>query len=98
MLVYSSFASLCTSTSLIKKEVEVITEDGAPTGRKDFIIWQPSPIDLEDPSLGRQSSITEGTRLMRFLMTRGIRVIMFCKVCHTIAIGVYPSEVLSFVV
>ncbi|KAF8078143.1 P-loop containing nucleoside triphosphate hydrolase protein, partial [Lyophyllum atratum] len=47
-------------------EIEVVTEDGAPSGRKDF--------------LGRHSSISDATRLMRHLMKRGIRVILFCKI------------------
>ncbi|KAI0807176.1 P-loop containing nucleoside triphosphate hydrolase protein [Fomes fomentarius] len=55
------------------EDIEEITEDGAPSGRKDFL-------DLMDPSLGRLHSMTEATRLMRFLMVRGVRVILFCKI------------------
>lgn len=64
------------------KDVEVITVDGAPSGRKDFLVWNPPYIDPDDPSLGRFSSMAEATKLMRFLMTRGVRVILFCKVCE----------------
>ncbi|KAH9951273.1 DEAD/H helicase [Amylocystis lapponica] len=64
-------------------DIEVITEDGAPSGRKDFLVWNPPLIDAIDPSLGRQSSMSEATRLMRFLMARGIRVILFCKIRKT---------------
>ncbi|KAH8117220.1 DEAD/H helicase [Phellopilus nigrolimitatus] len=59
--------------------IEVITDDGAPSGKKNFIIWNPPPNDPIDPSLGRHSSLTEATSLMRFLMKKGVRTILFCK-------------------
>ncbi|KAG6909832.1 hypothetical protein DXG01_015105 [Tephrocybe rancida] len=62
------------------ERVEAVTEDGAPSGVKDFLVWNPPYIDERVPSLGRHSSVTEATRLMRFLMKRGIRVILFCKI------------------
>jgi DEAD/DEAH box helicase domain-containing protein len=37
-------------------------------------------IDPGEPALGRRSSLFEATGLMRFLMKRGVRVILFCKV------------------
>ncbi|KAL7283261.1 hypothetical protein ACG7TL_002690 [Trametes sanguinea] len=57
-----------------------VTEDGAPSGRKDFLVWNPPLKDPMDPTLGRLSSMTEATKLMRFLMARGVRVILFCKI------------------
>ncbi|KAI0709033.1 P-loop containing nucleoside triphosphate hydrolase protein [Earliella scabrosa] len=62
------------------EDIEEITEDGAPSGRKDFLVWNPPLKDPMDPSLGRVHSMTEATRLMRFLMVRGVRVILFCKI------------------
>ncbi|KAK0240550.1 P-loop containing nucleoside triphosphate hydrolase protein [Armillaria nabsnona] len=59
--------------------VEVITEDGAPTGEKSFVVWQPSTIDPVAPGFGRDSSLSEAVRLMIHLMKHGIRVILFCK-------------------
>lgn len=53
--------------------IRLIAEDGAPSGPREFMIWSPSHRDNDLP-------ITEATRLMRFLMARGIRVILFCKV------------------
>ncbi|TDL27249.1 DEAD/H helicase [Rickenella mellea] len=61
-------------------DIDVITDDGAPSGRKDFLVWNPPLVDEMDPSLGRHSSISEATTLMRFLMKRGVRTIMFCKI------------------
>jgi DEAD/DEAH box helicase domain-containing protein len=57
-----------------------ITEDAAPSGRKDFLAWLPPLMNPVDPSLGRKNAMSEATALMRFLMKRGIRVILFCKV------------------
>ncbi|KAI0747965.1 P-loop containing nucleoside triphosphate hydrolase protein [Daedaleopsis nitida] len=62
------------------EDIEEITEDGAPSGRKDFLVWNPPLKDPMDPTLGRVHSMTEATRLMRFLMERGVRVILFCKI------------------
>ncbi|KAJ7632232.1 P-loop containing nucleoside triphosphate hydrolase protein [Roridomyces roridus] len=55
-------------------DVEVVTEDGAPSGIKDMVIWN-APANDDRPI----SSISEATNLMKFLMKRGVRVILFCK-------------------
>ncbi|KAF4604071.1 hypothetical protein EYR38_004493 [Pleurotus pulmonarius] len=65
-------------------DVVSITEDGAPSGHKDFIIWNPPLIDETEPALGRRSSLSEATGLMRYLMKRGIRCILFCKAMKTL--------------
>lgn len=61
-------------------ELDIVSNDGAPSGKKEYIIWNPPPINSEVPALGRRSSISEASHLLRFLMKRGIRVILFCKV------------------
>lgn len=58
-----------------QKRITVITEDGAPSGSKDFVMWCPA-FHQETHS----SVLTDAAHLMAFLMKRGIRVIMFCKV------------------
>ncbi|KAJ3741927.1 P-loop containing nucleoside triphosphate hydrolase protein [Lentinula detonsa] len=65
---------------LDSSQIQVVTEDGAPTGMKEYLIWRSPYVDEHEPALGRQSSIAEATALMRFLMKRGIRVILFCKI------------------
>ncbi|KAJ3976472.1 P-loop containing nucleoside triphosphate hydrolase protein [Lentinula raphanica] len=65
---------------LESSQIQVVTEDGAPTGMKEYLIWRSPYVDEHQPALGRQSSIAEATALMRFLMKRGIRVILFCKI------------------
>ena len=66
--------------SSLLQDVEEITEDGAPSGRKDFMIWVPPLVDAQDPSLGHKSALTEAVHLARFLMECGIRLIVFCTV------------------
>ncbi|OCH95579.1 P-loop containing nucleoside triphosphate hydrolase protein [Obba rivulosa] len=73
-------------------DVEEITEDGAPSGRKDFLVWNPPLKDPMDATLGRQSSMSEATRLMRYLMTRGVRVILFCKAICELAMKTLRAE------
>jgi ATP-dependent helicase YprA (DUF1998 family) len=63
--------------TILFQNIEVITEDGAPSGRKDFIIWMP-PLPLHGHNI-RDPLFAESTGLMRYLMKRGIRVILFCK-------------------
>lgn len=62
------------------QSVEAIMEDGAPSGRKDFLIWDAPFIDPLAPGMGSHNPMSEATGLMRYLMKRGIRVILFCKV------------------
>ncbi|KAJ6618312.1 DEAD/H helicase [Mycena sp. CBHHK59/15] len=57
--------------------IEAVTEDGAPSGIKDFVIWNPpTKASIDRPV----SSISEATTLMKLLMHRGVRVILFCKI------------------
>ncbi|KAF5358075.1 hypothetical protein D9756_001743 [Leucocoprinus leucothites] len=63
-----------------KDEVEVVDIDGAPSGKKDFLVWNPPFVDESKPALGRRGAIAEATALMRFLMKRSVRVLLFCKI------------------
>ncbi|KAH7910172.1 hypothetical protein BJ138DRAFT_1153504 [Hygrophoropsis aurantiaca] len=64
-------------------DVVEITEDGAPSGPKEFLIWRPPLVDPNALKLGNRSALSEATTLMRFLMKRGVRVILFCKIRKT---------------
>ncbi|KAF8580679.1 P-loop containing nucleoside triphosphate hydrolase protein [Ramaria rubella] len=64
-------------------DIEVITDDGAPSGKKDFIVWDPAPLDPLEPSSGHQSPMHEAVTLMCYLMKRGVRTILFCKIRKT---------------
>ncbi|KAG1819521.1 DEAD H helicase [Suillus subaureus] len=64
------------------EDVEEIVEDGAPSGKKDYLVWDPSVKDM-DPGLaklGQSGPMYEAINLMIFLMMRGVRVILFCKI------------------
>ncbi|KAI0282173.1 P-loop containing nucleoside triphosphate hydrolase protein [Russula aff. rugulosa BPL654] len=52
------------------EDVEAVTEDGAPSGKKEFLLWGCSSSSKADP-------ISESTRIMSYLMKRGIRVILY---------------------
>lgn len=63
--------------------MEEVVEDGAPSGKKDYLVWDPLSIKDMDPGvakLGQSGSMYEAVNLMIFLMMRGVRVILFCKV------------------
>ncbi|GAA5990376.1 hypothetical protein JCM10908_007343 [Rhodotorula pacifica] len=61
-------------------DILLIDEDGSPCGQKEYLIWNPPYIDEIDRKQGRISTIAETSRVFRFMMTRGIRVIVFCRV------------------
>jgi len=61
-------------------DVVLVDEDGSPSGRKEHVVWNPRLNDPDDPRQGRVSTITETSRIFRFLMDRGVRCIVFCKV------------------
>ncbi|KAK1232495.1 ATP-dependent 3'-5' DNA helicase [Marasmius sp. AFHP31] len=61
-------------------DVEAVTEDGSPAGSKEFVIWSSPYVDELDTAMGKASTLHEATGLMRFLMKRGLRVILFCKI------------------
>ncbi|KAF7338638.1 DEAD/H helicase [Mycena venus] len=64
-------------TGIDLADIEVVTEDGAPSGIKDFVIWNP-PSNAETDR--HVSPISEAITLMKFLMQRGVRTILFCKI------------------
>ncbi|KAJ6500440.1 DEAD H helicase [Mycena sanguinolenta] len=64
-------------TGIDATDIEVVTEDGAPSGLKDFVIWNP-PSNAETDQ--HVSPISEAITLMKFLMERGVRTILFCKI------------------
>ncbi|KAI9615055.1 hypothetical protein KEM48_005794 [Puccinia striiformis f. sp. tritici PST-130] len=63
--------------------VELVSEDGAPSGAKRHVIWNPPLIDIKDPGQGRVSAIVETSRVLRFLIERRVRTIVFCRIRKT---------------
>ncbi|KAM3578449.1 ATP-dependent 3'-5' DNA helicase [Umbelopsis sp. WA50703] len=63
--------------------VHLVNEDGAPCGRKEFVLWNPPVVNKFEPKLGRKSSIQEAAFVLEYLISRDIRTIVFCKVRKT---------------
>ncbi|TPX32011.1 hypothetical protein SeMB42_g07666 [Synchytrium endobioticum] len=60
-------------------QVTLIDQDGAPRGSKHHVLWNPPLTDQLDRRQGRMSTLDEVTRLLVYLMVRGVRTIAFCK-------------------
>jgi DEAD/DEAH box helicase domain-containing protein len=76
--------------------VHIVEEDGSPCGRKvrslihlnaelststqEYVVWNPPLIAPRAVTQGRVSTVNEPSKIFRFLMDRGIRCIVFCKV------------------
>lgn len=61
----------------------VITEDGAPHGKKHVLVWNCPYVSPNDPNSGRVHPVSEAAKMMVDLVARGIRTIAFCKVRRT---------------
>ncbi|KAJ5542364.1 Helicase C-terminal [Penicillium sp. DV-2018c] len=62
------------------EDVKLIDFDGSPSGRKEFICWNPPYKDPKDPTSGRTDTVSETARLFCQLILRGARVIAFCRI------------------
>ncbi|RKP26654.1 P-loop containing nucleoside triphosphate hydrolase protein [Syncephalis pseudoplumigaleata] len=72
---------------LREEDISLIEADGAPHGRKEFLVWNPPLKHADLPELGRRRSILEGARLLAFLVEHRVRSILFCrtrKVCELV--------------
>ncbi|KAF9532377.1 DEAD H helicase [Crepidotus variabilis] len=64
-------------------ELDVISNDGSPSGQKEYVIWNPPLLEPTHPAAGRKSTLSEASKLMRYFMKKGIKVILFCKIRKT---------------
>jgi DEAD/DEAH box helicase domain-containing protein len=60
--------------------VKLINVDGAPHGKKEFIIWNPSLSNPVDEFSERKGAIAEAVHILEYLLENNIRTIAFCKV------------------
>ena len=65
------------------EDVHVVTNDGSPTGQKEWVVWNPPYIDPSDPVQGRVSAYSEVSKVFVHLVERGVRTILFAKVRRT---------------
>lgn len=63
--------------NLIGRPVEVVSDDGSPSGPKRFVLWNPPYLD--DHKIERKSSNVEAHELMVKLVESGIQTITFTK-------------------
>ncbi|KAI9594276.1 P-loop containing nucleoside triphosphate hydrolase protein [Syncephalis fuscata] len=69
------------------ESIALVETDGAPQGRKEFMVWNPPLHNPDMPELGRRRSILESARIMAFLVQHHVRSILFCrtrKVCELV--------------
>src|SRR6202451_865070 len=65
------------ASQLIEKEVEVVEENGAPSGEKLFVFYNPPMVDR---NLGiRRSYINEATRVAKGILSRKLQTIVFAN-------------------
>ncbi|KAI8139448.1 P-loop containing nucleoside triphosphate hydrolase protein [Fennellomyces sp. T-0311] len=63
--------------------IKLVDEDGAPCGRKEFIVWNPPLLNPVDPEAGRRGAVAEGAQMFEYLISNNIRTIAFCKIRKT---------------
>ncbi|KAI9248872.1 P-loop containing nucleoside triphosphate hydrolase protein [Phascolomyces articulosus] len=63
--------------------VKLIDEDGAPSGKKEFVVWNPPLLKPSDPHSDRRGAVAEGADILEYLLSHNIRTIAFCKVRKT---------------
>ncbi|KAI9021909.1 hypothetical protein DFJ74DRAFT_104594 [Hyaloraphidium curvatum] len=56
-----------------------VDEDGSPRGERHHVVWNPPFVDPLHPAKGRRSAVTETSSVLRFLVSRGVRTVVFCK-------------------
>ncbi|NOX37882.1 MAG: DEAD/DEAH box helicase [Calditrichaeota bacterium] len=65
------------ASRLIEEDVTVIDRNGAPSGRKHFVFYNPPVVNRE---LGiRRSVVNETRRIARFLLDAGVQTIVFAR-------------------
>ncbi|KAL0092727.1 P-loop containing nucleoside triphosphate hydrolase protein [Phycomyces blakesleeanus] len=63
--------------------VKTVDQDGAPCGKKEFILWNPPLLNPEDKDGVRRSVILECADILEYLLSRNVRTIAFCKTRKT---------------
>ncbi len=75
---------------------EIVTDDGAPSGGKDFICWNPPLIDQANSV--RRSASSEATRLLTELIQTGTRSLAFARTRNLVElIYVYVRKQLDLI-
>ncbi|RNE49004.1 DEAD/DEAH box helicase [Corynebacterium alimapuense] len=70
------------ASNLIGRQVRAVTEDGAPTGARTIMLWEPSFIDGAEGEHGapvRRAATTEAAEIMATLVAEGARTLTFVR-------------------
>ncbi|RUS22520.1 hypothetical protein BC937DRAFT_88613 [Endogone sp. FLAS-F59071] len=59
--------------------IRLTSNDGSPSGRKEFVIWNPPYIDPKDLKQGRKNIVIETAQIFELLISKNVRTIVFCK-------------------
>lgn len=64
--------------------VKLVSQDGAPHGQKECIVWNPPLVhSLPIVKKERNDATTETAKLFQYLIENNVRTIVFCKVRKT---------------
>jgi len=69
---------------LLGEPVRVVSQDGAPSGAKRFVLWNPPLFRRPDGSQGRKGPVSVATRVLPDLLRRGVRTICFAGARNTV--------------
>jgi len=69
---------------LIGEPVRVVDDDGAPRGRRTFVLWNPPLFRRPDGSEGRKGPVSVAVKLLPELLRREVRSICFAGARNTV--------------
>ena len=69
---------------LLGEKVEIVDEDGAPRGKKTFVLWNPPLYRRPDGTCGRKGPVSVAVRVLSELLRRGVRTICFAGARSTV--------------
>ncbi len=72
------------ASRLLGVDVEVVDQDGAPRGKKTYVLWNPPIFTRDDGTSFRKGAPSVAVRLLPELVRRGIKTICFGRARNTV--------------
>lgn len=63
--------------NLVGREMQVVSDDGAPRGRKHFVLWNPQPLGSDN--LARRSATDDAVQWMTLALQQGAQTLAFAR-------------------